>query len=195
MHHKFPRKFMIICVAGLSGCGKNTVGTLVAKKLGMRVVNPTFKTIAEQEKISLMQFHKKAEEDHSIDKKFDAALLRETAQGNCVATTWLSPWIVKNATLRVWLYAPSEVRAGRVAKRDGMAVAEAQSHISERDGNNRKRYMDVYGIDISDHSGFDLLINTEKFSPEESAAIIVAAAKKTVNVKKPAKKKDKKKSR
>lgn len=176
---------MIICIAGLSGCGKNTVGNLVAAKLGLRIVNPTFKTIAAKQGMSLMEFHKKAEGEHSIDKAFDAALLQETSEGNCVVTTWLSPWIVKNADLRVWLYAPSEVRAGRVAKRDSMSVHDALVHINERDNGNRKRYLDVYGIDIFDHSSFDLLINTEKSNPEESMKLIIAAAKKKAGNKKP----------
>ncbi len=181
----FWGKFMIICIAGLTGCGKNTVGNLVAKTLGLRVVNPSFKTIAARENISLMEFHKKAESSHSIDRQFDAALLQETEAGDCVVTTWLSPWIVKNADLRVWLYAPQEARAARVAKRDGMALQEALAHINERDSINRKRYIEVYGIDIFDHSAFDLSINTGKSSPEESAGIIISAAKKMGANKKP----------
>jgi cytidylate kinase len=182
---------MIICIAGLSGCGKNTVGNLVAKKLGLRIVDPTFKTIAAKQNMPLMEFHRKAEDKHSIDKQFDAALLQETEAGNCVATTWLSPWIVKNADLRVWLYAPQEIRAERVAKRDKMTVPQALAHINERDSANRKRYLDVYGIDIFDHSGFGLSINTGKSKPEESAKIIVAAAKSRGANKKPTNKKSK----
>lgn len=169
---------MIICISGLTGCGKNTVGRLVAKKLALRMVEPTFKTIAEKSGVSLLEFQKQAEEKHSIDKQFDAALLQEVGEGNCVVTTWLCPWIVKNATLRVWLYASPQERARRITKRDSMPLSEALTHIAERDMGNRKRYLDVYGIDIFDHSGFDLLVNTEKSRPEDSAKLIIEAAKK-----------------
>jgi len=167
---------MIICISGLSGSGKNSVGVEVAKLLSLRVVDPTFKTIAAKQKMSLMEFHKKAEEQHSIDKQFDAHLITDAKKGNCVVTTWLGPWMVKDADIRVWLYAPAAVRAHRVAGRDGMTQEQALSHISDRDESNRRRYEEVYKIDIYDHSGFELVINTEKFVPQETAQIIAAAA-------------------
>lgn len=180
---------IIICISGLSGSGKNSVGTLVAQKLCMRLVNPTFKTIAAKKKMDLLEFHKKAEHEHSIDRKFDAALVAAARKGNCVVTSWLGPWMVKNADIRVWLYAPSSARAARVAKRDNMPPDEAARHISERDESNRLRYLEIYKIDIYDHSGFELVINSEKFSPQESANIIVAAAQAKIGKKKGATKK------
>ena len=167
---------MIICISGLSGSGKNSVGRLVAEKLRLRLIDPTFKTIAAKKKMDLLEFHKKAEHEHSIDKKFDAALIADAKRGNCVVSTWLGPWMVKNAYIKVWLYAPASARAQRVAKRDGMNNVEAARHISERDESNRLRYLEIYKIDIYDHSGFELVINSERFMPEESANIIVAAA-------------------
>lgn len=168
---------MIICISGLSGSGKNSVGRLVAEKLGMRVVDPTFKTLAAKEKISLLDFHRKAEREHSIDKDFDARLIAEAKRGNCVVTTWLGPWMVKNADVRVWLYAPRESRAMRVASRDSMTFEEALKHISERDESNHARYKEIYGINIFDHSGFELVLNTNRFMPAESADIICAAVR------------------
>ena len=190
---------MIICISGLSGSGKNSVGEEVAKLLSLRVVNPTFKTIAAKQKMSLMEFHRKAEKEHSIDKQFDAHLVSEARKGNCVVTTWLGPWMVKDADIRVWLYAPREVRARRVAGRDAMTPEQALTHINDRDESNHHRYNEVYKINIYDHSGFELVLNTEKFKPSESAQIIAAAARalggktgKKIAVKKVAKKKMKK---
>ena len=168
---------MIICISGLSGSGKNSVGVEVAKLLSLRVVDPTFKTIAAKQKMSLMEFHKKAEGQHSIDKQFDAHLVADAKKGNCVVTTWLGPWMVKDADVRVWLYAPAAVRAKRVAGRDNMSPEQALAHITDRDESNRRRYEEVYKIDIYDHSGFELVINTEKFRPAQTAQIIAAAAR------------------
>ena len=168
---------MIICISGLSGSGKNSVGEEVAKLLPLRVVNPTFKTIAAKQRMSLMDFHKKAEKEHSIDKQFDAHLISDAKKGNCVVTTWLGPWMIKDADLRVWLHAPREVRAKRVAGRDAMTPEQALSHISDRDESNHHRYNEVYKINIYDHSGFELVINTERFKPAQSAQIIAAAAR------------------
>ncbi|VVC03005.1 Putative adenylate kinase [Candidatus Bilamarchaeum dharawalense] len=156
---------MIIAVSGLTGSGKNTLGELLAKKLGYKLVCPTFKDLAAKEKISLMEFQKKAEKDHDIDKKFDA-ILKEQATGNCVVTTWLGPWIVE-ADIRIKVTAPLEVRAERVAKRDGMTLTQAKKHVKERDEENRMRYKKVYGIDIYDESKFDAILDNSNKTPEQ----------------------------
>ena len=51
---------MIIAISGLTGCGKNTLGELLAKELGYKIVSPTFKDLADREGISLIDFQKKS---------------------------------------------------------------------------------------------------------------------------------------
>jgi cytidylate kinase len=166
---------MIIAVSGLSGSGKNTLGELLAKALGYKIVCPTFKDLAAADGISLMEFQKKAEKDHDIDKKFDA-VLKKQASGDCVVTTWLGPWIV-DADVRIKVFASPDIRASRLAKRDKMTVSEAKKHIKERDDSNRDRYLKVYGIDIYDDSNFDALINSGICKPEELLQIALAVVK------------------
>ena len=168
---------MIIAISGLTGSGKNTLGEQLAEELGYKLVCPTFKDLAKREGIPLMEFQKRAEKDPKIDKKFDAALREQTKNGSCVVTTWLGPWIVKNAELKIHVFAPLQVRAERVAKRDGMAIAQAKKHIIERDEENRKRYQKVYGIDIYDTSGFDLCLSSAKLSKEQMRDIALSAVK------------------
>ena len=172
---------MIITISGLTGCGKNTLGELLAKKLGYKLVCPTFKDSAAKERIPLMEFQKKAEKDPDIDKKFDA-VLKEQARGKCVVTTWLGPWMV-NADLRIKLFVPDKVRAKRIAKRDGMSEKEALKHLKERDDNNRKRYKKLYGINLDENSIFDACLNGGVFTPEQLLEITLAIinAKKTQN--------------
>lgn len=159
---------MIIAVSGFTGSGKNTLGELLAKELGYKLICPTFKDLAAKEKISLMEFQKKAEKDHDIDKKFDAVLKEMVAKtnGNCVVTTWLGPWIV-DADFRIKVSAPLEIRAVRVAKRDDMTLEQAKKHVKERDDNNQKRYLKVYGIDIYDESKFDAILDSGTNKPDQ----------------------------
>ena len=160
---------MIIAISGLTGSGKNTLGKLLSEKLGYKLVCPTFKDIAKKEGISLMEFHKKAENDPDIDKKFDA-MLKEQATGDCVVTTWLGPWMV-DADVRIKVFAPGDIRAERIGKRDGMEVDEALKHVRERDENNRKRYKKVYGIDIDSKDIFDACLNGGIYTPEKLLGI------------------------
>ncbi len=162
---------MIITIAGFGGSGKTTLGKILAQKLGYSVISPSFKELAKKEKISLIEFQKKAEKNKNIDLKFDEYLKNEAKKGNCVITTWLSPWMV-NADLRVWLFASIEVRAKRVAKRDNISIHEAKNMLKKRENQNRKRYLKLYNVDIFDTNIFDVLFNSAKFSPKEITEII-----------------------
>lgn len=167
---------MIIAVAGLTGSGKNTLGGLLAKKLGYRLVCPTFKDLAAKEGVPLMEFQKRAEKDPDIDRKFDAVLKEEAARGDCIVTTWLGPWIV-DADVRIKVKVADRIRAERIAKRDGMAVADALAHLLERDDRNRKRYRKLYGIDIDDEGIFDAVLDGGRNGPERLLELALAAIK------------------
>jgi len=160
---------MMITVSGLTGCGKDTLGKLLAEKLGYKMVNPTFKDLAEAEGISLREFQKRAEKDPDIDRKFDDALKR-MAKGDCVVTTWLGPWVL-DAGVRIKLIAPAKVRAGRIAMREGMGEEQALAHLQEREERNRKRYLKLYGVDIFDDTLFDACLSSASFSPQELLAL------------------------
>jgi len=167
---------MIICISGLAGSGKNTVGEIVAKKLNLDEVKLSFKDEAKRENVNLMTVQKEATKDESYDRELDREIVKRAKKGNCVVMTWLGPWIVKNADLKVWLNVSEKERAKRVAKRDRMSLRKALEHIRKRDGNNRRRYRRYYGIDIMDHSIFDLEINSDVFNPQQIAGIVIKAA-------------------
>jgi CMP/dCMP kinase len=167
---------MIIAISGLTGSGKNTLGELLAKELGYRLVCPTFKDLAAKEGIPLMEFQEKAKRDPDIDRKFDAALKEQAAGGNCVVTTWLGAWMV-DADVRIKIKVADDERAERIAKRDGMTVAKAMEHIRARDEQNRKRYMKLYGIDIDDEKVFNAILDGGKNSPDKLLKMSLAAIK------------------
>ena len=168
----------IIAISGLAGSGKNTVGGEVAKRLGFRVVEPTFKTLAAREGITLMEFQEKAKKDADIDKKFDLALQEECTGGKCIVTTWLGPWMAPGKPLRVWLDVDEKTRAQRLAIREGIPFDDALAHIRKRDADNRGRYKKVYAIDVYDHAGFDLVIDADEKNPAQMADEIIQAYKK-----------------
>jgi cytidylate kinase len=69
--------------------------------------------------------------------------------------------------VKIAIVAPLKVRATRLAKRDGMTLKEAEKHVKERDEQNIKRYKSVYGIDITDYTGFDAVIDNSDKTPEQ----------------------------
>ncbi|MEM4366613.1 MAG: cytidylate kinase family protein [Candidatus Anstonellales archaeon] len=165
---------MIIAITGLVGSGKDTLAQLVASKTGMRHLNLTFKDLAKQKGISLIELQRLAEKDPSIDKEFDDMQKREAAKGDCVTSTWLGPWILP-AELRIFLYASEEVRAQRVAKREGISEEEAIKYIRERENSNRKRYLKLYNIDITNYERYDLVLSSERYKPEQLLEFVMLA--------------------
>lgn len=167
---------MIIAISGLVGSGKDTVAAALAKKLNIKHINFTFKDAAKKLGMSLMEYHEYAKKNPNVDKEFDDMVVAETKKKDCVTSTWLGPWLVKDADIKVWLEASIEARARRISGRDGMTFGEAAEHVRLRDAHNRARYKRLYNIDImTDRSPFDLIINTESFSPESIAKIIDGA--------------------
>ena len=164
-----------ICISGLSGSGKNAAGEALARMLGLRTVSFSFKDTARAGGQTLMKVQRKANASAKMDKALDAKIARAAASGDCVVTTWLGPWFVRKADLRVWLKAGVRERAKRIANRDGMGLPNALAHIRKRDADNIRRYKRYYGLDITDHSRFDLIIDSSRFTPEQIAKIIASA--------------------
>lgn len=165
---------MIISISGFAGSGKTTIGKLLAFNLNYRFIAPSFKDLALKEGISLEEFQLKAEKNPNIDKEFDNYIKEEACKGNCVVATWLSSWII-DADLKVWLFAPLDVRAERVAKRDNLSTSEAKRLILLRENQNRERYLKLYKIDIFNTEIFDICINTATFTPQECVSLIEKA--------------------
>jgi cytidylate kinase len=79
------------------------------------------------------------------------------------------------ADVRVYLTAPLEVRAKRISERDSIPFEEAKLNIIRREKAHWERFKALYGIDITDLSIFDLVVNTAMFGADEIANFILSA--------------------
>jgi cytidylate kinase len=138
-------------------------------------VGDIFRKMAQERCMSLEEFGLLAKRDERIDRKLDEeqkTLAKE--KDNIILEGRLSGFIV-DANFKVWLKAPLQVRAGRIAQREGKAVAKAMEETSEREDCERERYLRYYDIDIKDLSVYDLVIDSSKWSPEEISEIVAKA--------------------
>ncbi len=160
----------VIAISGQAASGKTTVARELARRLNYRFVSAgeLFRRVAAQRGVSFLELHKLAEHDYSIDKAIDEESRREAQKGNVVIEGHLAAWIVRDlADVCVYLKADLEVRARRLASRDGKSLEEAIEEIKAREESNRRRYKAIYGIDISDLSIFDLVIDTTYIGVED----------------------------
>ena len=79
----------------------------------------------------------------------------------------LAIWLLKDARLKVYLYASPEVRAGRIARREGQPLDQALAELRERDRRDQQRYVRLYGIDIDHYEFADLVVDTEDLDVEQ----------------------------
>jgi cytidylate kinase len=168
-----------IAISGKSGCGNTTISRIVADTLGLRFINFTFRSLAEEKGITLEEVLKRAAADDSWDREVDrrqVSLAREG--GGCVLGSRLAIWMLDDADLKVYLTAKPETRAARIFKREGGNLEAIASFTAERDRQDRDRYIKIYGIDNNAFDFAGMIIDTDPLSPQEIAALISERAKK-----------------
>lgn len=172
-----------ICISGLSASGKTSLGSDIAKKLNITHISKydagIYKTImkgtgAWPSKDAWLSETAALESKYA--NEFDKEIVDYAKNKNCVVTTWLGAWFIKDATLRVWLNASFEERVRRRAKEDRITAESMKSLLKRKDELTTKNFKKVYGIDVMDHSLFDMEINTERVQREDIIATVAMLA-------------------
>ncbi|MDR5694966.1 MAG: AAA family ATPase [Armatimonadota bacterium] len=169
---------MIIAIGGLIATGKSTVASILAERLGLRHISAgeVLREMARRKGVSLLEISRLAEEDHSIDREIDHLQSEMAKAGDAVVESRLCGWMV-DADLKVWLRAPLLVRAARVARREGKTREDALQEMLAREASERKRYREIYGIDLDDLSPYDLILDSSRWPPEAIAEALIHLAK------------------
>jgi cytidylate kinase len=153
---------VLLTISGLSGSGKTTVASGLSKRLGFLHISAgeVFRELARQRALSLEQLSWLAETDPKIDKLVDQRQAELAgSHENIVVDGRLSAWILKG-DIAVWLKAPLEVRADRIARREGEDRATALRETQARDRSEAARYHAFYNIDAANLDIYDLIIDT-----------------------------------
>ena len=114
-----------IAISGKSGCGNSTVSRIVAARLGLRVVNYTFKDLARDRGMSFEEVCRLAENDPQYDFTIDRMQVSLAGEGRCVLGSRLAIWLLRDSALTVYLEAGLEARAERISRREGIPLPEA----------------------------------------------------------------------
>jgi len=173
---------MLITISGLPGSGKTTVAKLLSQRLGIPHVyaGDLYRKEAEARRLSLEQFNRLAEQDHSIDRELDAKMAAYARQGNVVLEGRLAGFLAlqeRVEALKVWLTASDAVRAQRVSQREGSDRAEVLRVNDERQRSDARRYRAIYGFDLNDTSLYDVALTSDDQPPDALAERILEHAR------------------
>lgn len=156
-----------VAVSGKSGCGNTTVSRMLAERLGVTLINYTFRSIAREEGVSFEEIRAMAEADDYWDRHLDIRQVELAMEGSCVLGSRLAIWMLEEADLRVYLNASVETRAARIHRREGGRYEEVLAATIERDRADHARYLRIYNIDIDSFDFADLVVDTERAEPAE----------------------------
>lgn len=183
----------VICLAGLTACGKSTAAKRLARRFGLKYVSggATLKELAIKmghkgkergwwESPEGMHFLEKRIRDPQFDKQVDNELLRHADKGNVVLDSWTMPWLSKTG-FKIWLEVSPEERARRLTHRDNISINQARQIIKEKDGKTKQIYESLYGFKLGDdYSPFDLILDSELLSADEVYDVLSFAVERLV---------------
>lgn len=175
-----PARPPLVAVAGLPGTGTTTLCRILAKRLELPHVyaGQFFREMAKEHNMDLVAFGEYAEAHPEVDTELDRRMMDVAKQRGVIIEGRMSAWQLDEAGvggLKVLLEAPEDVRAKRVAGREG--VEDVQKILVEnrhREASEAKRYREYYGFDPNDPRHYDLVIDSSDKTPDEIADIVVA---------------------
>lgn len=167
---------VVIAVSGTPGSGKTTYSRFISEHYGLRYVSSgqLFRDLARERGIDFLQLHQEAEKNPEIDLLIDQRAITEALKGGVVVEGHLAVWILRDiAHVKIIFDAPKEVRAERIARRDGTSVEEALREIEQREKSNYERALRYYGLNIKDYSVADLMVSTRHLPPDDVKRVVL----------------------
>jgi cytidylate kinase len=173
-----------VIISGLPAVGKTTVARAIASKFNLKQYSggDVLKEMAVAKGYLMsgsdwwdseqgIKFLAERKSNSDFDKRVDQRLLELATKGDVVVTSYTLPWLADDA-VKIWLKGSRENRARRMANRDNMGYENALRIVSMRDEENKKLYMELYGIKFGDDlSVFDYVLNTDQLSIDGVADI------------------------
>jgi len=167
---------MIITISGDIGSGKSTVGKILAKSLGYNYLSTgkIQRNIANKLGISTLELNILSEKQSDIDDKIDSyTKARNNSDANYIVDSRLA-WHFISKSLKVYLNCDIEVAVQRISQ-DEKRLSEKQNEmvsvllarIVERRRSEKRRFLQKYGIDYTDLSNYDFILDTAPINTDE----------------------------
>jgi cytidylate kinase len=170
---------VLVTISGLPGSGTSTVASQVADVLGVPRLDggTVWRALAAEHGMTVVEFSAYSEADAAVDVELDRRLAEVARAGDVVLESRLAGWIATNeglAATRVWIDGDEHERARRVGRREGVHPDAALAANRAREASEAARYQAYYGIDLSDLSVYDLVLDSTTARPEDLVAAILA---------------------
>lgn len=180
-----PKK-LVITVSGLHGTGKTTYAKALAETFNLKHISAgeIFRQIAKEKGLTLQDLTNLAKKDKRIDEFVDSKIKETAEKGSVVIDGLLSAWMAKDkADIKIYLFAPDDVRFKRIALREKISYEEAKRLTLEREKAEKERYKKFYGLDIDNLTVYDIVFNTDLLPLNSNIKILTNVIKEYIRAK------------
>lgn len=172
---------MIITISGRPGSGKSVVASAVADTLGLPHVSAGdfMRQIAAERDLSILELSRSAEDHSAIDNEIDARTVRLAEEGGDFVMDARLGWHFIPGSFKVFLEVRPEVATRRIfdasrgTEHENTDLESTRRAIERRTESERHRYLEFYDLDYTDHSHYDLVVDTSDITVDEVVARIV----------------------
>lgn len=162
-----------ITLSGLAGSGQSTVGKQLAKelKLDFHSMGDLSRTKAREKKMSISEFQNYLNENPEEERKNDIEFSEEMNKKKEFILDYRLGFHFIKKSYNIYLSVGNKVAYNRIRGRKGrdesyfdLSRAQVLRKIKERNEAPRTRFLELYNVDFTDTSKYDLVIDTNKFS-------------------------------
>jgi len=171
---------MIISFNGDHGSGKSTAAKRVAQALGYPrfYMGQIFRDMAKERNITVEEFNKICQKDHSMDKKIDDCVIKLAEENNNFVIESRTAWHFIPQSVKIYLKVGDREAAKRIFKELHNENRKNESKnldsedkilksLKSRKNNDDERYMKHYGLNIRKENNYDFILDTTNLSIEE----------------------------
>jgi cytidylate kinase len=129
--------------------------------------------MATERGVSILELSRLAEEDSVIDEEIDARTRRLANSGEDFVIDARLGWHFVPKSFKVFLDVRPEVAAhrifgaGRHSERENVDLEKTRAAVESRSTSETQRYQEYYGIDYTDPSHYDLVVDTSDLSVDQ----------------------------
>ncbi len=159
-----------ITLGGPPGGGKSTAGRALALRLGLTYVSvgEFFRAEGRARGMTVEEYSGFALAHPEVDERLDRRVQEFARPGHVLDGRIQGP-LARRRGVAVYGFivtARPEIRAARVAHRDGLGIEEAARRIAGREASEIARYRRLYGIDLTAESD-DTTIDSSDLTPPD----------------------------
>jgi predicted cytidylate kinase len=129
--------------------------------------------------MTLAEFGVLSQRDQSIDAALDDRQIFLLKRGGLILEGRLSGWLAQrhrvSDALKVWVKCDESERIRRIVDRDGGTVAQQADVTWAREQSEADRYRRYYGVDLSDVSFYNLVLDSTHLLPNALADKVMEA--------------------